>query len=88
MDQNTADHQGQLYFQNISLVKIKLTLRVRVSLAHENKADLDGPLISFIFMDNNKADHQGQFKFRKISFVKLKRILRVSFILTNDIFRK
>ena len=60
MDQNTVDHQGQLYFQKMSLVKIKLTLRVRVSLAHENKADLDGPLI---FMGQNKADQQGQLYF-------------------------
>ena len=37
-DQNKAGHQGQLYLQKVSLVKIKLTLMVRYVLAHANKA--------------------------------------------------
>ena len=51
--QNQADHQGQLYFQEISWIKIKLTLMVRFVLAHGNKAEA---LFSW-------AGHQGQLYF-------------------------
>ena len=37
--ENKADHQGQLSFQKISLVKIKLTLMARFILAYEKKAE-------------------------------------------------
>ena len=52
MDQNKADHQGQLYFLKISWVKIQLTLKARVSSAHE-----------FIFLCQNKAGQQGHLYF-------------------------
>ena len=36
--ENNADHQGQLYFQKTSWIKIMLTLMARLILAHEYQA--------------------------------------------------
>ena len=98
--ENNADHQGQLYFQKTSWIKIMLTLMARLILAHEYQASAFCAkikrtirvsfILPMIFSANNKADPDGPLYLDPngpLCFwpAKIKRAIRVSFIIRKYI---